>query len=1164
MTDVPSNLVPTRITQLPEYVGSSQTGFVPYVLDGTTYKVRFSAIASAGEVPPSRLLTAGTGLSGGGDLTADRTFSITAGGVGTDELADFGAGAATYGSAENVPVITVDAKGRISSVADTPIVLTNYVQTTRTITAGAGLSGGGNLSANRTLAVLFSSTAPLALGTATAGTSAVAAREDHVHPMLNLADTAQTTGALPLGRGGTGDALSPVAGGIVYSTGSKFAISDPGIAGQVLTSDGTGEPIWSTASAVAWGDIVGTLSNQTDLQTALNQKADLAGGNTFTGNQFFQNIFPQNLTVQTTGAAAPEVYFSNVDSSKYLGFYWDTGFWYWDSSHPFSVNVDISVPDEAYGAGWNASLEVPTKNAVYDKLESAGWVTNAQLATIATSRLKGRVTASTGNVEDLTGTQVTTLLDEFTSSLKGLAPASGGGTSNFLRADGTWATPPGGGGGGGTTTNPVTFDNAGSGAASGTTFDGSVARTISYNTLGAVPTGALTTSGLTMATSRLLGRTTASTGAVEELTAAAAKTFLSISSSDVSGLGYFATGTDASNLTGTLASAQLPAFTGGDVTSSAGSAVLTIGNGAVSLAKMANVATATVFYRKTAGTGSPEVQTLATLKTDLDLSGTNTGDQTISLTGDVTGSGTGSFAATIANSAVSLAKMANVATATVFYRKTAGTGVPEVQTLATLKADLDLSGTNTGDQTISLTGDVTGSGTGSFAATIANNSVTNAKLATVATATFKGRVAASTGNVEDLSGTQATTLLDEFTSALKGLAPASGGGTANFLRADGTWAAPPGGSGTVTSVSVVTANGVSGSVATATTTPAITLTLGAITPTSVAATGTVTGSNLSGTNTGDQTITLTGDVTGSGTGSFATSIAANAVVDADIRQSAALSVIGRSANSTGNVADISAASDGQVLRRSGTTLAFGAVDLAGANAVTGTLAAGNGGTGVASYAVGDILYASASTTLAKLAGVATGNALISGGVATAPSWGKIGLTTHISGTLAVGNGGTGATTLTGLVVGNGTSAFTTVTAPSGTVVGTSDTQTLTNKRLEPRVSSTTSITTPLAWNSDNFDQYAATAQSTAFTISADAGTPVNGQKAIFRFKDNGTSRTITFTGGASKAFRPVGVTLTVSGSNWTYATTASKTVYFGCIYNSADSRWDIIALSAEA
>ncbi len=83
--------------------------------------------------------------------------------------------------------------------------------------------------------------------------------------------------------------------------------------------------------------------------------------------------------------------------------------------------------------------------------------------------------------------------------------------------------------------------------------------------------------------------------------------------------------------------------------------------------------------------------------------------------------------------------------------------------------------------------------------------------------------------------------------------------------------------GTVTSVSVVTANGISGTVATATTTPAITLTLGAITPTSVAASGTVTGSNLSGTNTGDQTITLTGDVTGSGPGTFAATLANTAV-----------------------------------------------------------------------------------------------------------------------------------------------------------------------------------------------------------------------------------------------------------------------------------------------
>ena len=86
------------------------------------------------------------------------------------------------------------------------------------------------------------------------------------------------------------------------------------------------------------------------------------------------------------------------------------------------------------------------------------------------------------------------------------------------------------------------------------------------------------------------------------------------------------------------------------------------------------------------------------------------------------------------------------------------------------------------------------------------------------------------------------------------------------------------------------------------------------------------------------------------------------------------------------------------------TPSYGDISLAG------TLVAANGGTGQNSYTIGDLLYASGSTALSKLAGVATGNALISGGVGTAPSWGKIGLTTHVTGTLGVSNGGTGTAT----------------------------------------------------------------------------------------------------------------------------------------------------------
>jgi hypothetical protein len=90
---------------------------------------------------------------------------------------------------------------------------------------------------------------------------------------------------------------------------------------------------------------------------------------------------------------------------------------------------------------------------------------------------------------------------------------------------------------------------------------------------------------------------------------------------------------------------------------------------------------------------------------------------------------------------------------------------------------------------------------------------------------------------------------------------------------------------------------------------------------------------------------------------------------------------------------------------------------------SGTLGVARGGTGIASYAVGDIVYASGATTLAALADVATGNVLISGGVTTAPSWGKVALTTHVSGTLGVTNGGTGSSSFTanGVIYGGLTS-----------------------------------------------------------------------------------------------------------------------------------------------
>lgn len=122
---------------------------------------------------------------------------------------------------------------------------------------------------------------------------------------------------------------------------------------------------------------------------------------------------------------------------------------------------------------------------------------------------------------------------------------------------------------------------------------------------------------------------------------------------------------------------------------------------------------------------------------------------------------------------------------------------------------------------------------------------------------------------------------------------------------------------------------------------------------------------------------------------------------------------------------------------------------------------------------------------------------------------------------------------------------------------TNGVETLTNKRITQRCNAQTTTASPFAWNSDSYDQQSFSALANALTINADAGTPTDGQRAVFRIKDNGTARALTWTTGVSKGFRAVGVTLPTT-------TVINKTVYVGCIYNIADSRWDVVAVAQEA
>jgi hypothetical protein len=96
----------------------------------------------------------------------------------------------------------------------------------------------------------------------------------------------------------------------------------------------------------------------------------------------------------------------------------------------------------------------------------------------------------------------------------------------------------------------------------------------------------------------------------------------------------------------------------------------------------------------------------------------------------------------------------------------------------------------------------------------------------------------------------------------------------------------------------------------------------------------------------------------------------------------------------------------------------------------------------------------------------------------------------------------------------------------------------------------------LTINGDTTDIFVAEGLTDAITFAQPSGTPINGQKLLIRIADDGTSRSSTWTTTAG-AFRAIGLTLITT-------TVSSKTSYVGCVYNSTDSFWDVIATATQA
>lgn len=110
--------------------------------------------------------------------------------------------------------------------------------------------------------------------------------------------------------------------------------------------------------------------------------------------------------------------------------------------------------------------------------------------------------------------------------------------------------------------------------------------------------------------------------------------------------------------------------------------------------------------------------------------------------------------------------------------------------------------------------------------------------------------------------------------------------------------------------------------------------------------------------------------------------------------------------------------------------------------------------------------------------------------------------------------------------------------------------------IAPRSVSATSASS-LTPNSDNTDMYIYTALAAGITINADSGSPVNGQKLVFKFLDNASPQTITWASGSAGTYQAIGITLPTT-------TTASKILYVGFIYNANASRWDGVATVVQA